>query len=259
MLGYLLPHLLRSLLTLVLEAILTFLVRDLFTLRYLDMYTLLVWNLLTLLPVLVVSVTLLGVGYFTFLLGLRDTHLLVFCVTVGRRQSLAMLLKLVVDQDILIGDAYGAFLDFLPGRDEDTDRLADSVRDVSAGLLRDRDTMGNLPGGALLLRDLVALLLLHVVALLLRDLDAVLPGMARCLVRGGLVDWLALLPVLSVTHLLLLLVADIPVCGLTLLLVLVLALHIALMLALGAEDVLTLLVDRGDANLHIIVPASTAA
>jgi len=241
--GHLFTNLFWSLLTLVLESILALLVWYLSTPWHLYGYTVFVWNLLTLFPVLVVNLTFLSVGGFTFLLGFRVTHLLMFSVAVGGWKSLTMLLILVVNQDIIIAHTDGTFLDFSRGWNENIDRFAHTVRNVSAGLLRDGDTLGDLLGSTFLLWNFPALLLLHIVTLLLRYLDTVFAMVSRFMVGGSLVDWFALLPVLCVTYFLLLLVANISVCGLTLLLILVLTFYIAFMFALGFNDVLTFLLD----------------
>lgn len=255
--GHLLPNLLWCLLALVLKAILTFLIWYLSTPWHLYRHAVFVRYLLTLFPILVVHMTFLSVGGFTFLLGLRVTNLLVLCVAVRGGKSLTVLLILVVYQDIVIAHTDGTFLYFPRGWYEYIDRFTHTVRDVSACLLWDSDTLGDLLGSTFLLGYFPAFFLLHIVTPLLGYLDTVLTMVGGSMVCGSFVYRLALLPVLSVTHFLLFLVTDISVCGLTLLLILVLTFYIALMFALGFDDILTFLFDGWNTGLHIVIPATT--
>merc|ERR550517_1749728 len=105
MLRHLLTNLLWGFLTLVLITLLTLLVWHLSTLWNLDIFALLVWNLFALFSTCIVHVAFFSIGGCTLLLALRCANLFISSVTLWFLMPLAVFLKLVIDQHILICSA----------------------------------------------------------------------------------------------------------------------------------------------------------
>jgi len=168
-------YLFWSLFTLVLKSFLTFLIGHLFAFWNLDIFTLLVGNLLALLSIGIVNLTFFCVGGMALFLTLWGADLFVGSVAMWLLQALAFLLKLVVDKDIFIGSAELAFLQLSLDRPYDWLRMADFVRNVPTGLLRDCDAFRNLNILALFLWNFLTYILLDIVADFLRDLVTLLP------------------------------------------------------------------------------------
>jgi len=90
------------------------------------------------------------------------------------------------------------------------------------------------------------------------DFCTLFPMVGRAVICWGFVNRFALFAVLCFTFFLLLLVADVLVCGFALFLVLVFTFNVFFSLALGLDDVLTHLPCVRDTGLHIVISAPTA-
>merc|ERR1719234_360123 len=258
MLRHLLTNLLWGFLTLVLITLLTLLVRHLPAFWNLDIFALLVWNLCALFPTCIVHMAFFSVGGCTLLLALRCAHLFISSVTLWFLMSLAVFLKLVINQHVLICSAVLTLLSKFLDRFEEWDRVAGLGRDVSASLLWDCQALWNLYCVALLFWNLLAFLLLLIAAHLFWHFCTLFPMVSGAVICWCFVNRFALFAVFSFTFFLLLLVADVLVCGFALFLVLVFTFNIFLSLALGLDDILADLPCGRNTGLHIVISAPTA-
>merc|ERR1719291_117217 len=144
MLRHLLPNLLWDFLTLILITLLALLVRHLSALWNLNIFAVFVWNLFALFSSFVIHVAFFGVGCCALLLALRCTHLFISSVAVWFLVPLAVFLKLVIDQHVLICRAVLALLCKLLDRFEEWNRVASLGWDISASLLWDCQALWNL-------------------------------------------------------------------------------------------------------------------